>query len=448
MSFRSQLLVFGVFAGLLPGVGLAQQLFAIDRVALGAIVEPDSLVRQSYTCTPSQDYPGFTWCKHTLNEQRPTGPVSIASTIVLAADKTVVYVNKDVFPAFFNDHDVGVEVSRLSEKFKLPVRYLPAVKRPGKPMAVMARWGGVEFIPLEPDKREAIAQGRPAHAGILAAQTGTFSESIRENLPIYRLSGKAGFFYMASFDANGQGALRFFAIDPSRMAPAKTAPSVISGAELEKARAEADKAKAEAEKAKAEAEKAIAEAQKLKAEAELAKLNADRAKAAAPKAPDPDDPDVRRALDDEARFIAAVVNHREAFVAAPDETAQRGARENRKSAICAVLPSLSVRQWRGTIALLSSAGDGKGAISIRLAPDLELRTWSDAASGAADNSLLDAESFKKLAALKEGDFVTFSGTFLRSDADCVKETNLQPSRSMRQPEFVFRFADVSRGDGR
>jgi hypothetical protein len=452
MSFRSTLLVLGAFAAMFPGLAQAQQLFAVDRLALGAVVDADSLMRQSYACKPSEDYPGFTWCKHTQNEQRATGPLSISSTIVLAGDGTVVYVNKDVFPAFFNDRDVGNEIDRLSVKFKLRPRFLPAVKRPGKPTAVMASWGGVDFIPLEPDKREAIAQGLPAHAGILAAQTGTFMESVREGLPIYRLAGKAGFFYLAGFDANGQGALRIFAIDPSRLAAAKTAPSAIAVAEVERARAEADKAKADAEKARAEAEKAIAEAQKLKAEAEIAKLNADRAKpqeapqgkVASPKVLDADnDPDVRRALEEEERFITAIVSNRNAFVAAQDETAQRGARDTRKSAICAALPpSLSVRQWQGTIALL----DGKGALSIRLVPDLELRTWSDAGSSSGDTSLFDPNSSlsKKLASLKEGDFVSFSGSFLRSDADCVKETNLMIARSMRQPEFVFRFADVSR----
>ena len=35
------------------------------------------------------------------------------------------------------------------------------------------------------------------------------------NLPVYSVSGEQGFVWMASYDREGEGTLRFFAMDPS-----------------------------------------------------------------------------------------------------------------------------------------------------------------------------------------------------------------------------------------
>jgi hypothetical protein len=48
---------------------------------------------------------------------------------------------------------------------------------------------------------------------------GNFSNSARWGLPIYRVSGGPGFIWAASFDPEGRGTLRFFAIDPGALLP-------------------------------------------------------------------------------------------------------------------------------------------------------------------------------------------------------------------------------------
>jgi len=36
--------------------------FAVDGLAVGGIVYPDSAIYMSYKCRPSDDFAGFTWC--------------------------------------------------------------------------------------------------------------------------------------------------------------------------------------------------------------------------------------------------------------------------------------------------------------------------------------------------------------------------------------------------
>ena len=60
---------------------------------------------------------------------------------------------------------------------------------------------------------------------------GNFSRSAQEGLPVYRLSGGAGFVWVASYDQKGRGILRFAAIDASVMSPqlVATQPAPNSG---------------------------------------------------------------------------------------------------------------------------------------------------------------------------------------------------------------------------
>src|SRR5262249_11482419 len=48
---------------------------------------------------------------------------------------------------------------------------------------------------------------------------GNFARSAKEGLPIYRISGGAGFLWVTSYDQRGRGTLRFAAIDSSAIYP-------------------------------------------------------------------------------------------------------------------------------------------------------------------------------------------------------------------------------------
>ena len=145
-------------------------------------------------------------------------------------------------------------------------------------------------------------------------------------------------------------------------------------------------------------------------------------------------------------FIQAVSEAREAFRAAANGLARGGTRAARREALCSVLKSRSVKGWVGRIVTLSSNADGKGVLSVELADGLAVKTWNNELADMGADTLISPSSrlFARLAALKEGDRIRFSGTFLPSDVDCIREASLTQSGSMRDPEFIFRFRSVER----
>jgi hypothetical protein len=64
-----------------------------------------------------------------------------------------------------------------------------------------------------------LAAGRSPGQGILVDFIGNLTDSARRGLPIYRVTDGPGFVWAASFNPQGRGTLRFFAIDPSALLP-------------------------------------------------------------------------------------------------------------------------------------------------------------------------------------------------------------------------------------
>jgi hypothetical protein len=135
-----------------------------------------------------------------------------------------------------------------------------------------------------------LADGRSPKKGYIIDFIGDIVRSAKDGLPIYRISGGAGFVWAASFDRRDRGTLRFAAIDASAFYPELKATPVSNGtqssdaqvaalenelAEVHRAKAAVDTARQSAERA---AEKANAEAQAAKGEARLAIIEIERLK--------------------------------------------------------------------------------------------------------------------------------------------------------------------------
>src|SRR5262245_49866850 len=91
--------------------------------------------------------------------------------------------------------------------------------RRGFPEGVLATWGKVTLEPLDSDSINTLAEGRSPKKGYLIDFIGNFARSAKEGLPIYRISGGAGFLWVTSYDQRGRGTLRFAAIDSSAIYP-------------------------------------------------------------------------------------------------------------------------------------------------------------------------------------------------------------------------------------
>src|SRR6516225_4017947 len=99
---------------------------------------------------------------------------------------------------------------------------------------LIAVWGKVTLESLDPTGVKELAAGRSPRQGILVDFIGNLTDSARRGLPIYRATGGPGFVWAASFNPQGRGTLRFFAIDPSSLLPGtakqSTAPAPTNSA--------------------------------------------------------------------------------------------------------------------------------------------------------------------------------------------------------------------------
>jgi hypothetical protein len=151
---------------------------------------------------------------------------------------------------------------------------------------------------------------------------------------------------------------------------------------------------------------------------------------------------------DQASLIAAVETARQQYASGANEMAQGAARPARAQAICKALHSRSVDGWIGRVTELSTNGEGKGVLSIKIGPDVSVKTWNNSLSDIGDNTLIEPSSplFSAATQLRVGQLVTFGGTLFENKMDCVRESSLTLAGSIREPEFIFRFRSVSAVD--
>jgi hypothetical protein len=88
-------------------------------------------------------------------------------------------------------------------------------------------------------------------------------------------------------------------------------------------------------------------------------------------------------------------------------------------------------------------------LEIEIAPDVLIKTWNNAFSDIESNTLIEPGSpvFVAASAMKTGQVVDFSGTFLQApEGDCLREGSLRLDAKLQSPEFIFRFSKVSAYD--
>jgi hypothetical protein len=149
--------------------------------------------------------------------------------------------------------------------------------------------------------------------------------------------------------------------------------------------------------------------------------------------------------DDQARFIAANDAGRTAYKAGANDMAKGAARPYRAQSLCRGAQIRNVQNWVGKVATLSSNGDGKGVLSVMIGNDVQVKTWNNSMSDIGDQTLIEPTSalFRKAVSLQVGQVVTFSGSFIPSQTDCVRESSMTLDGSMTRPEYIFKFLDIA-----
>jgi len=211
----------------------AQQ-YAVDGLAVGARIPFDRPAYREYKCGPSDQFDGFMWCQKTRQEKERRGKFSSTYSI-LHSGGVAVYIDRYLEPAFFGAREAEDDIQRYSRKLGEIARIARMPHRADFPNGILASWGKVELEPLDNDTITALAEGRdPTTKGYLVDFIGDFARSAKERLPIYRISGGAGFVWVASFDQRGLGTLRLTAVDASVLALTTTPSAPIDTAESAK----------------------------------------------------------------------------------------------------------------------------------------------------------------------------------------------------------------------
>jgi hypothetical protein len=199
--------------------------YVVDRLALLGRVDPESAIYKEYQCSPSQQFPGFTWCHRKRTDSGAKG----SNSIMHAADGTTVYVNRFIESASLTQAEAENEISRLSQRFgrRPDMKRLPS--RGALPGGIIAAWGDLKLEPIS--DRAMFVEGRRPSSSIFVDFIGDFRRSAKEGLPLYRVTGGAGYVWAGSFGDVHAGTLRFFAADPSQFtAQAVAQPDTGAGA--------------------------------------------------------------------------------------------------------------------------------------------------------------------------------------------------------------------------
>ena len=111
-------------------------------------------------------------------------------------------------------------IKQLSSKFGERAREMRLPPREEVQTAIIAVWGKIKLTELDADAVSILASGESPRKGLLIDYLGNLRRSAQLGLPVYSLSGGAGYIWSASVDRNNRGHIRFLTADPSAVSPA------------------------------------------------------------------------------------------------------------------------------------------------------------------------------------------------------------------------------------
>jgi Double zinc ribbon len=195
--------------------------YVVDSLALGARVDPESPAYRGYQCSPSELFPDFTRCQRTQKQQEAGTRRSFEATssTLHGRDGKAVYINRNIAPWSFDRNEIQDAIKQLSSKFGERAREMRLPPREGVQTAIIAVWGKIQLTELDADAVSILASGESPRKGLLIDYLGNLRRSAQLGLPVYSLSGGAGYIWSASVDRNNRGHIRFLTVDPSAVSP-------------------------------------------------------------------------------------------------------------------------------------------------------------------------------------------------------------------------------------
>lgn len=149
---------------------------------------------------------------------------------------------------------------------------------------------------------------------------------------------------------------------------------------------------------------------------------------------------------DESTFISIVTAAQQGNQDAANDMQRGGVKAQREQQLCKSMRSLQASNWIGRIKEIDANSEGKGVLSVEVAKNIIVTTWNNSLSDLLHETLIEPGSpvFNVASELKKGQQVRFSGYFFRGeDGDCLFESSLTLRGKLREPEFIFRFSEIS-----
>lgn len=146
---------------------------------------------------------------------------------------------------------------------------------------------------------------------------------------------------------------------------------------------------------------------------------------------------------DQLRFIEIVQNAKRGSRSAANDMARGGLLATRNQGLRDL--ELRVNDWVGKLTLVDSNSDGWGVLAVEIADDVRLSTWNNSLSDIGSGTLIKPGTalFQAASALKEGQTVRFSGTFVFDPETGLAEQSISLRGKLEDPEFTFRFSSVA-----
>jgi hypothetical protein len=110
----------------------------------------------------------------------------------------VVYVSRYQDPAYWRDDEVEEDIGYYSRELGEAPTFLTMPTREGIPNGVIATWGKIVLEPVDGASQKILAAGKNPKIGALVDFLGNYELSTKNDLPVYRVSGGAGFIWAAS----------------------------------------------------------------------------------------------------------------------------------------------------------------------------------------------------------------------------------------------------------
>jgi len=156
--------------------------------------------------------------------------------------------------------------------------------------------------------------------------------------------------------------------------------------------------------------------------------------------------DIASMPDPQRRFVGIVSKKRDEYIAAENDLAKSAVRDARRKELCETSePFQTDAVWTGVVETLTTNGDGKGVLAVKIAPHVTVQTWNNGLSDIGSETLLPIGSdlFQAAQRLKDGQRVKFTGNFFQSGQDCIEEGSLTIDGAMTDPEFIIRFRSLT-----